>query len=127
MLRTVFILSFVAALSVAYPQGSYSDKFDNVNVDAILNDEATYQTYFNCLANRGPCSPEGDALKRILPDALQNRCNKCTEKQKAGAIKIITFLLLKKHSDFEVLANIYDPQGIYRQKYGDLVKKRIGK
>lgn len=58
-----------------------------------------------------------------LEDALQHDCSKCNEKQRAGAIKVIKYLLEKKPDKFKGLEAIYDKDGIYRKKYEEEAKK----
>lgn len=59
----------------------------------------------------------------MLPDALKTGCSKCNEKQKAGAEKVIKFLLEKRRADFNILEEKYDPSGTYRKKYSAEAKK----
>lgn len=35
----------------------YDTKFDNVDVDAILNNNRLRKNYVKCLVNEGPCTP----------------------------------------------------------------------
>lgn len=58
-----------------------------------------------------------------LPEAIENKCEKCTEKQKLGSEKIIKFLYENKNDMWKTLLDKYDPQGIYRQRYMDEAKK----
>lgn len=58
-----------------------------------------------------------------LPDALQSECSKCSEKQKEGAKKVLTFLFKNKPEHFEKLEKKYDTNGVYRAKYSDLAKQ----
>lgn len=59
-----------------------------------------------------------------LPDALQTGCAKCTEKQKAGAEKVLRFVIENKPDHYKQVEAIYDPKGIYRQKFGNQVKEK---
>nr|ATU82757.1 secreted Insect pheromone binding family protein [Pristhesancus plagipennis] len=118
----IFLCLFVIAC--AYAASTYTTKYDNIDLDEILNNERIYKKYFDCLANKGKCTPDGKELKDILPDALKTGCSKCNEKQKKGSEKVIKFLLDKKKADYEALEKIYDPTGTYRQKYSDEAKKR---
>lgn len=58
-----------------------------------------------------------------LPEAIDNKCEKCTEKQKVGSEKIIKFLYEKKNDMWKALLGKYDPQGIFRQRYTEEAKK----
>lgn len=42
----------------------YTTKFDNVNIDEILNNDRLVNSYFKCLMDQGKCTPEGEEVKR---------------------------------------------------------------
>ena len=82
MKLTIFAVCMFIALASALPQ-KYTTKYDNINLDDILRSERLLNNYFNCLMDKGKCTPDGNELKRTLPDALKTGCKKCK----------ITFLL----------------------------------
>ncbi|XP_001600188.1 ejaculatory bulb-specific protein 3-like [Nasonia vitripennis] len=101
-----------------WPQpNTYITRWDKVNLDEILDSKRLLQHYFNCLMSKGPCPPDGLELKRNLPEALANACAKCSKSQIEGAVKVIRYLREFEPVKFEILANKYDPQGIYRKMY----------
>ncbi|XP_017058943.1 putative odorant-binding protein A10 [Drosophila ficusphila] len=102
---------------------AYDDKFDNVDLDEILNQERLLINYIKCLEGTGPCTPDAKMLKEILPDAIQTDCTKCTEKQKNGAEKVTRHLIDNRPTDWERLEKIYDPEGTYRIKYQEMKSK----
>ncbi|CAG9809166.1 unnamed protein product [Chironomus riparius] len=95
----------------------YTTKYDNINLDDILKSERLLNNYFNCLMEKGKCTPDGNELKRTLPDALKTDCSKCSEKQKAGTERVLRFLIEKKPNQYAELQKKYDPEGIYYSKY----------
>lgn len=52
-----------------------------------------------------------------LPDALSSGCNKCNDKQKATAEKVISHLKNKRSKDWDRLILKYDPHGEYKKRY----------
>ncbi|XP_050423215.1 uncharacterized protein LOC126834994 [Adelges cooleyi] len=101
----------------------YTTKFDNVNVDEILNNDRLLNSYFKCLMDQGKCTPEGEELKRWIPDAMDNNCKDCSEKQRQGAEKIIKFMAEKKKDMWKKLEEKYDPDGTFRERYKDEAKR----
>ncbi|XKL59038.1 hypothetical protein PGB90_000054 [Kerria lacca] len=93
-----------------YPNG-YPTKFDNINLDGILNSKRLLSSYVVCLTEGKNCSPEGRTLKEILPHALQTNCVKCNEKQKNGAIKVVKVLERDHPEEWKVLLTKWDPNG----------------
>lgn len=58
-----------------------------------------------------------------LPDAIENKCAECSEKQKLGSEKVIKFLYEKKNDMWKQLEEKYDPQRTYRQRYEEDAKR----
>lgn len=107
----------MVAVSWGKPASTYTDKWDNINVDEILESQRLLKAYVDCLMDRGRCTPDGKALKETLPDALANECNKCTAKQKSGSDKVIRHLVNKRPDLWKELSTKYDPDNIYQDKY----------
>nr|WVD93725.1 chemosensory protein 1 [Graphosoma rubrolineatum] len=118
-LMEIFCLASFITLTMSMPA-----KHDNINIDEILTNQRLYKKYFDCLANIGKCTQDGRELKELLPEALASDCQKCNEKQKQGAEKVLKFMMEKKPDDFTVLEKIYDPDGAYRKKFASEVEKR---
>nr|QNL14938.1 chemosensory protein 1 [Aulacocentrum confusum] len=122
-LRALVFTMLVVALtpvshSYQWPKpNTYMTRWDKVNLDEILESKRLLQHYFNCLMNKGPCPPDGQELKRALPEALKTACAKCSNSQREGAIKVIKYLREYEPKKFGILANKYDPQGVYRHRY----------
>ncbi|KAG8232310.1 hypothetical protein J437_LFUL009409 [Ladona fulva] len=104
-----------AVLSDTPPK--YTNKYDNVDVDRILNNARILNNYIKCLMEEGPCTAEGRELKRTLPDALKTGCEKCSEKQRNTAERVIKHLMDNRARDWDRLLKKYDPSGEYRKKY----------
>ncbi|XP_054277651.1 ejaculatory bulb-specific protein 3-like [Macrosteles quadrilineatus] len=121
-MRFVLFLAAVLAVTIAYPEEKYTTKYDNVDLDDILNNERLLKKAFSCLMDESGCTPDIAELKKALPDALQTDCAKCSDKQKAGAKKVLKFIYEKKPDHFAKLEKKYDPEGIYRNKYKSLAE-----
>lgn len=59
----VFLVALVVAVSAA-PE--YTAKFDNIDLDQILNNDRLLNNYVNCLLKDTSCTPDGKELKGIL-------------------------------------------------------------
>ncbi|KAF7997451.1 hypothetical protein HCN44_006022 [Aphidius gifuensis] len=95
----------------------YNTRWDKMNLDKILENKRLLRYYFNCLMSKGPCPPDGQVLKKNLPEALKTACEKCSKSQKDGGIKVIKYLREYEPKIFEILASKYDPKGTYRRRY----------
>lgn len=51
---------------------AYDDKFDNVDLDEILNQERLLINYIKCLEGTGPCTPDAKMLKGKLEAQFNN-------------------------------------------------------
>lgn len=52
-----------------------------------------------------------------MPDAIENDCKKCTEKQKEGSDFMMQYLIDNKPEYWNRLQEKYDPTESYRTKY----------
>lgn len=59
----------------------------------------------------------------LLPDALENGCQSCSDKQKEGSEVIIKYLIDNKKDMWDNLEKKYDPSGSYRTKYSAEAKE----
>nr|AYN07342.1 chemosensory protein 14 [Yemma signatus] len=87
--------------------GKYTNKYDNVDLDSILQNDRLYKNYFNCLIGEGKCAPEGLEIKKNLKEAFTSDCAKCTDKQKDYITRVSKFLKENKPDDWKVLEKIY--------------------
>lgn len=105
----------------------YTTKFDNFDVDKVLNNNRILTSYIKCLLDEGNCTNEGRELKTVLPDALKTDCSKCSEIQKDRSEKVIKFLMKNRSSDFDRLTAKYDPTGAYKKKLEKLDAEKASK
>lgn len=65
-MRQIFALAVcviaVATLLEAAPD-KFTTKYDNVNLDEILGNEKLLMNYYNCIMDKGKCTPDGAELK----------------------------------------------------------------
>ncbi|XP_062552548.1 ejaculatory bulb-specific protein 3-like [Armigeres subalbatus] len=106
------------ALAAAKPQEEkYTSKYDSVDIDEILRSDRLFKNYYACLMDTGACTPDVNELKRVLPEALENDCAKCSEKQQADSTKTIKYLTENKPEEWKALKAKYDPNHKYVEKY----------
>ncbi|XP_069685715.1 ejaculatory bulb-specific protein 3-like [Periplaneta americana] len=101
----------------------YTTRWDNIDVDEILQSDRLLRNYVKCMLDNGPCTPDAAELKKTLPDALETDCSKCSEKQKTASTKVIHYLIDNKKEDWAKLEAKYDPEGSYRIKYEAELRK----
>lgn len=41
----------------------FSTKYDNVNLEEVLSNEKLLMNYYNCIMDKGKCTPDGTELK----------------------------------------------------------------
>jgi hypothetical protein len=59
-----FIAIFALIAVVAAADEKYVTKFDNIDLDSILESDRLFSNYFKCLLDEGKCTPDGTELKR---------------------------------------------------------------
>ncbi|XP_044726916.1 ejaculatory bulb-specific protein 3-like isoform X2 [Chrysoperla carnea] len=114
----VFAIVALATIVYALPKpddDKYTTKYDNIDIDSILSNERLLKNYIDCIQNKG---------KLHLKDAIQNCCEKCSDKQKEGVMKVFKVFSEKKPEVMKQLQEEHDPTGEYeklcREKYPDV-------
>ncbi|XP_032664245.1 ejaculatory bulb-specific protein 3-like [Odontomachus brunneus] len=121
----VCLLAFVAVAYVYARPEEYTNKYDNIDIDQILNNDRLLKRYADCLLERGSarCPPEAVELKRVLKEALETQCEKCNDHQKEVVKKVVKFLSEKKQDIWRDLKAKYDPEGKYSVNYEEMARK----
>ncbi|XP_055548418.1 ejaculatory bulb-specific protein 3-like [Wyeomyia smithii] len=117
------VVALALVVLVAAQDDKYTTKYDSIDVDEIVNSDRLFNNYFKCLMDEGACTPEGNELKRVLPDALENNCAKCSEKQKETTTKVIKNLTENRPEQWKALKAKYDPDNKYSSKYSEEADK----
>ncbi|OXU19343.1 hypothetical protein TSAR_003272 [Trichomalopsis sarcophagae] len=112
-----------AALLLAVNAAEYTSRYDGVDVDRILQNGRVLGNYIKCMLDEGSCTAEGRELKKTLPDALATGCQKCNQKQKETAEKVINHLMNKRPADWDRLIKKYDPKGEFKKRFEATGKK----
>ncbi|KAK5647408.1 hypothetical protein RI129_002300 [Pyrocoelia pectoralis] len=95
----------------------YNTKYDNFDVDTIINSPRLLKNYVNCVTDNGPCTAEGEEMKRNIPDALQTNCSKCSEKQKEITDTLLKHIEANEPEYWKMLQDKYDPDRKYSAAY----------
>ncbi|XP_054277284.1 ejaculatory bulb-specific protein 3-like [Macrosteles quadrilineatus] len=113
-----------ACVVSTHAQRAYTNKYDNLDLDKILSSKRLVNNYVQCLTDRKPCSPEGQELKRALPDAIKTKCAKCSESQKDKAIKVIRKMQKDYPQEWKTLMDKWDPSGKLMKEFEQEAQKR---
>ncbi|CAH0695899.1 unnamed protein product [Spodoptera exigua] len=114
----VLCLFGLAAVAIARPDGStYTDRYDNINLDEILGNRRLLTPYIKCILEEGKCTPDGKELKSHIREALEQNCAKCTDAQRNGTRRVLGHLINNEEESWNRLKAKYDPQSKYTVKY----------
>ena len=58
-----FVLLLCVMVAVVYADDQYTNKYDNINLDEILENRRLLVAYFNCVMEKGKCTADGKELK----------------------------------------------------------------
>lgn len=123
-MKYALIAILVTLAVVAARPETYTSRFDNIDVDRILNSKRLFDNYFKCLMDEGKCSPDGKELKKLLPDALRTNCAKCTEKQRDGTDRVLRFIVKNKPDEWKQLKAKFDPEDKFIRQYRESASQR---
>ncbi|CAH2089626.1 unnamed protein product [Euphydryas editha] len=120
-MKLLIVLAFVAVVA-ARPEDDYN-RYENFDVDEVINNKRLFKAYVDCLQGVGKCTPEGHDLKESLPDGIQNSCGKCSEKLKVLVAKVIVAAQEQYPEDWEKINKQYNPVGEHDEKMKEFLKK----
>ncbi|RVE52700.1 hypothetical protein evm_002573 [Chilo suppressalis] len=88
----------------------YDEKYDKIDVDKILADEALFDGYIKCLLDKGPCDQENATdFRKLLPEVIATACGKCSPIQKESVRKTVRAITQRKPDQFKEFIAKYDP------------------
>nr|XP_012231377.1 PREDICTED: ejaculatory bulb-specific protein 3-like [Linepithema humile] len=124
-LALVCLLAIATIVYVSARPDGYTNRYDNIDVDQILNNDRLLKRYTDCLLEKANarCPPEAIELKKVLNEALETECAKCSEHQRQIVRKVIRFLVENKRDLWNELKAKYDPEGKYVNKYEDMATR----
>ncbi|XP_044726918.1 ejaculatory bulb-specific protein 3-like [Chrysoperla carnea] len=111
----VFVIVACTTVSLA-DDDKYTSKYDNIDIDKILENDRLLKNYIACVDGSGKCTPDGEELKKHAKEAMDNCCEKCTDKQKETIKKVYKYLVENKADLLKDLREKFDPKGEYEEK-----------
>lgn len=63
MMKGYLLILLVSLVALALANEKYTGKYDDVNVDKILQNNRVLTNYIRCLMDEGPCTAEGRELR----------------------------------------------------------------
>ncbi|XP_013136972.1 PREDICTED: ejaculatory bulb-specific protein 3-like [Papilio polytes] len=111
------IIVVLCVVALAFAKDKYEDIENNFNIEELLGNDRLLTAYIKCLLNKGPCTPEVKKIKDKIPEVLETKCDKCTDKQKQIG-KVLVKQVQKTHPElWDELKKLYDPQGKYQKEF----------
>lgn len=62
-MRSIFVIIFIAICVVVAAEEKLSSKYDDIDVDKILQNNRVLTNYIKCILGEGSCTAEGRELK----------------------------------------------------------------
>nr|QGW50248.1 chemosensory protein 1 [Chouioia cunea] len=82
----------------------YDSKYDNLDVEAILQNDAERNIYYACFMDTGPCPNEAAIFfKGHAPEAVVTSCRYCTQKQLEMFEKIVSWFVDNSPQEWNAL------------------------
>ncbi|XP_014482498.1 PREDICTED: putative odorant-binding protein A10 [Dinoponera quadriceps] len=104
MIRLISIATIIgiALMGIFAEVELYSDKYDDIDIINILNNDKLRDQHRKCYMGKGPC-PTADMkfYKEIIGEALVTKCKRCTEKQKQNLDKLTEWYTTNRPEEWE--------------------------
>ncbi|KAM3963364.1 chemosensory protein 1 [Aphomia sociella] len=116
-MKLLLIISLSLLAWTLAEESKYTDRYDSVNIDEILNNRRLLVPYIKCILEKGRCTAEGKALKVHIKDGMQTACSKCTQWQRQNSRKVVKHIKENEPEYWQQMLNKYDPKGEYKNIY----------
>ncbi|CAG4947300.1 unnamed protein product [Colias eurytheme] len=121
-MKTILVLAALVAVVVSLPADTYNPEYDNFNAQELVGNIRLLKNYGKCFLDDGPCTPEGNDFKKVIPEALRTSCAKCTPKQRELVRTVVRGFQTKLPDMWQQLVNKEDPKGQYTQAFKEFLE-----
>ncbi|CAG5055586.1 unnamed protein product [Parnassius apollo] len=122
-MKTAILLSVFVAVVVARPEEELYSKYENFDVKELISNQRLLKAYAHCFVGKGKCTPEGNDFKKLMPEAVQTECGKCSEKQKSLVAQVIKAIVDQLPVEWEELSKEYNPNGVHTVSLNQFLEK----
>ncbi|XP_049877095.1 ejaculatory bulb-specific protein 3-like isoform X2 [Pectinophora gossypiella] len=95
---------------------TYSPENDNLDIEAVVNNDDTLKAFYGCFMETGSCDAVQADFKKDLPEAVEQACAKCTSAQKHILKRFLEALKQKFPQEYEEFRKKFDPETKYFTK-----------
>ncbi|XP_046970505.1 ejaculatory bulb-specific protein 3-like [Vanessa cardui] len=120
-MKLILVLAIVAVVA-ARPEDDLS-RYDNFDIDEVINNKRLLKAYMDCFIETGKCTPEGNDFKKWIPQSMEDSCSKCSEKQKILVAKVILAIKEEYNDGWLKLNELYNPGGKYDTSLNAFIEK----
>nr|ANA75023.1 putative chemosensory protein 5 [Ectropis obliqua] len=121
-MKTVLVFCVIVGAALCAPQEHYSTQYDNFDAQELAQNPRLLKNYAKCFLSQGPCTSEGTDFKKVIPDAVKTKCEKCSDKQKE-LIRIVVKAMQEKLPElWQELVKKEDPNGQYKGAFEAFIK-----
>nr|ALC79597.1 chemosensory protein 11 [Grapholita molesta] len=109
-------LALLSALSTVTAD-FYSSKYDDFDIQPLLANDRILLGYTKCFLDQGPCTPDAKDFKKVIPEALETICGKCTPKQKQLIRQVIRAIMDRHPESWKQLTGKFDPEDKHKDDF----------
>ncbi|XP_034835692.1 allergen Tha p 1-like [Maniola hyperantus] len=120
-MQIIVVLATLVATALAIPADTYNPKYDSFNVQELKENPRLLSNFGKCFIDKAPCTAEGSAFKKIVPEAVQTSCGKCTPKQRELVRVIIRAFQKDLPEIWAELVKKHDPNGQYKESFNNFL------
>ncbi|RVE43732.1 hypothetical protein evm_011581 [Chilo suppressalis] len=117
-----FAIVLAVALVSVVAEETYSTENDNFDLGAVLADVEKLRPFSGCFLDKNPCDDLTSAFKKDIPEAVQQACAKCNDRQKQLMKQYLEGIKEKLPQDYVDFKKKYDPEN----KYFENLNKAVG-
>ncbi|KAL4715039.1 hypothetical protein ACJJTC_003190 [Scirpophaga incertulas] len=102
----------------------YNPKYDEFDIQPLLENDRILLGYTKCFLDQGPCTPDAKDFKKVIPEALETSCSKCSPKQRILIKKVIRAVMETHPDSWKELIDMYDKDNKYRDNFNKFIEEK---
>ncbi|CAH0590229.1 unnamed protein product [Chrysodeixis includens] len=112
------------ALTAVVTADFYNSKYDSFDVQPLIDNDRILLSYTKCFLDQGPCTPDAKDFKKVIPEALETTCAKCSPKQQQLIKKVIQAVIDRHPEAWEQLSQKYDKDRKFKESFDKFLAEK---
>ncbi|KAL0820534.1 hypothetical protein ABMA28_006388 [Loxostege sticticalis] len=115
---------FMVVMVTTVAADFYNPKYDDFDIEPLLENDRILLGYTRCFLDQGPCTPDAKDFKKVIPEALETSCGKCSPKQRILIKQVIRAVMERHPESWNELQDKFDGEKKFRDNFNKFIEEK---